>query len=172
MNTPLSPQPLIERAHRVRRSRVQRGATLIEILVSVLILTLGLLGMAALQTRAIQGNLSAGQRAQAIMLSHYILDIMRVDRENAKGLAYNTVKACSASAFSGTTLAKKSLYEWTTIVKGTLGRPDDGTTCVRVKCTAEYECTVEIFWDDSKASGNSNAGAGLSNQVVTVSSRV
>jgi type IV pilus assembly protein PilV len=157
---------------RARRSaaavRVQAGASLVEILVSVLILTLGLLGMAAMQTRALQGNLSAGQRSQATMLSHYIMDVMRVDRERARGGDYNTgtTPVCASGGFGSGTLANNTLTDWTSRVKSTIGRSDDATTCVRVTCQPDYACVVEIFWDDSKVNG------GLAEQSVVVSSRV
>ena len=71
------------------RRTLAKGATLIEILVALLILSLGLLGMAGLQARAVKGNHSAMQRTQAVMMSYYILDAMRVDRANAKAGNYN-----------------------------------------------------------------------------------
>jgi type IV pilus assembly protein PilV len=135
----------------------QRGVTLIEILITVLILSFGMLGMAALQTRALQGNQSSGQRSQAIVLSNYILDVMRVDRESAKGGDYNTGAGgafiCGPAGVSGSTLAKNTLKDWLTTMETNLGAADDDTTCGSVECDAAYVCTVKIKWDDSKAGG-------------------
>ena len=44
------------------RSRNQRGVTLIEVLVSLLVLSIGLLGVAALQVTALQTNQGAHVR--------------------------------------------------------------------------------------------------------------
>ncbi len=147
----------------------QHGATLIEILVAVLILSFGFLGMAALQARAIKGSVSAEQRTQATFHAQYMLDVLRLDRERARGGDYNTGSSaiCNPDAFgtSPTTLADNARKQWLTLVKHTMGRPDDATTCVRVQCDPDYNCTVTIQWDDSRAGG-------LAEQSLVLSSRV
>jgi len=50
---------------------------MIEVLVAVLVLAIGLLGVAALQTNALKNNQSAFQRSQASMLAYYMMDAMR-----------------------------------------------------------------------------------------------
>ncbi len=150
-------QPL-SKANIARRKtkQGQSGATLIEILVTVLILSFGMLGMAALQTRALQGNQSSVQRSQAIMLSNYIMDAMRVDRESAKGGDYNTGAnpICGPSGVSaGATLAKNNMRDWLTAAQLGLGVASDATTCGFISCDGSYACTVRIQWDDRKAGG-------------------
>ncbi len=149
------------------RRRLSCGASLIEVLVAVLILSLGLLGMAALQSRAIKGNISSGQRAQAVMLSNYVLDVMRVDRERARGGSYNTGAnfICSPNAFNGATLAETSRKDWLAAVKQNIGQADDNTTCASIACDADFACTVRIRWDDSLSGG-------LANQTFDISSRI
>jgi type IV pilus assembly protein PilV len=144
-----------------------RGASLIEVLVAVLILSLGLLGMAALQSRALKGNISSGQRAQAVMLSHYLLDVMRVDRESARGGLYNTGAnfICNPNAFNGATLAETSRRDWLTAIKQNIGRDDDNTSCASVACDADFVCTIQIRWDDTLSGG-------LANQTIVIASRV
>ncbi len=143
----------------------QQGATLIEILVSVLILSFGLLGMASLQTRALQGNQSSVQRSQAIMLAQFMMDAMRVDRESAKGGSYNTAYVCSPAGFTGITLAQNNMRDWIDSARGTMGVATDTTTCGAITCNDSYICTVRLRWDDSKAGG-------LSEQVVEIQSRL
>ena len=65
------------RVSSLRRS--QGGATILEVLVSVLVLSLGIFGMVGLQLRALKGNNSSFQRTQAVMMSYYIVDAMKVD---------------------------------------------------------------------------------------------
>lgn len=150
---------------KIRTLRAQSGATLIEILVSVLILSFGLLGMAALQTRALQGNQSSVQRSQAIMLNQYMMDAMRVDRENAKGSMYNTAYVCGPGGISGTdTLAKNNMINWLDNIEKGLGVSEDTTSCGSISCNASYVCTVKIKWDDSKVTN------GLGAQVVELTS--
>lgn len=143
--------------HLSRRSRV-RGATLIEILVALLVLSFGILGMVALQARAIKGNHSAMQRTQAVMMSYYILDAMRVDRQRIKLTPnmYDTTDAYSAAAFNGTTLEDHNRKHWIESLKTTIGSPGDTTTKGSITCTKTGEivdCTVKVTWDDSRANG-------------------
>jgi type IV pilus assembly protein PilV len=133
--------------------RSQQGATLIEILIAVLILSFGLLGMAGLQTRALQGNQSSVQRSQAVMLTNYMMDAMRVDRESAKGLSYNTNGfICGPSGVSGSTLAKNNQRDWLTAAQLNLGAAS--TVCGKIECNSNYLCTVNLKWDDAKAGGS------------------
>jgi type IV pilus assembly protein PilV len=146
----------------VHRHRLptQTGASLIEILIAVLILSFGLLGMAALQTRALQGNQSSLQRSQAVMLNNSVLDAMRIDRENAKGGNYTITNVCGPAGISGTTLAKNNLRDWLTAARDNMAGSDASPVCGTVSCTINYVCTVKLKWDDSKVGG-------LSDQSVT-----
>ncbi|MGH8455898.1 MAG: type IV pilus modification protein PilV, partial [Stenotrophobium sp.] len=64
------------------RSR-QYGVGLIEILVAVLVLSIGILGLGALQTRALADNGSAMNQSMATLASYSILEAMRADQTNA-----------------------------------------------------------------------------------------
>lgn len=61
-------------------SRGQRGATLIEVLVAVLILSVGLLGVAALQAVSLNNNNNAYFRTQAVNLNYEFMDRIRALR--------------------------------------------------------------------------------------------
>ncbi|WP_411834300.1 type IV pilus modification protein PilV [Pseudoxanthomonas mexicana] len=60
--------------------RPVRGFSLIEVMIAVLILALGLLGFALLQTMNVRFAKSANQRTQATNLAYELLDQMRVNR--------------------------------------------------------------------------------------------
>ncbi len=129
-----------------QRARSQ-GMTLIEVLVSVLVLSLGLLGIAALQSMALRGGQSSLESSQAVMQATSIFEAMRANRINAAD--YNTGKVCSAASISGTSLAKNDLKEWLTSMKSTIGTAGDATTCGQIAdCPAD--CKVTVFWDDSR----------------------
>lgn len=65
-----------------RRPDSQAGITLIEVLITVVILMVGLLGMAALQARGQQATLEAYQRSQALLLLSDMANRMSADRNN------------------------------------------------------------------------------------------
>lgn len=54
-----------------------KGFTLVEVLVALLILSIGLLGLAGLQAGGLRSNHSAYLRSQAVMLAHDMADRMR-----------------------------------------------------------------------------------------------
>lgn len=58
----------------------QRGATLIEVLVSVVVVSLGLLGLGVLQGVSLRGNTNAFMRTQATNVAYEIIDQMRANR--------------------------------------------------------------------------------------------
>ena len=57
-----------------------RGFTLLEVLIALLILSFGLLGLAALQAYSVKANQSAHFRSQATALSNMMLDNIRANR--------------------------------------------------------------------------------------------
>jgi type IV pilus assembly protein PilV len=65
---------------RTARSR-SRGFSLIEVLITILILAIGLLGMAALQAVSMRSNQSANFRTQATALAYMIIDRMRANSD-------------------------------------------------------------------------------------------
>ncbi len=65
---------------RFPRRRASRGFSLIEVMISVLILGFGLLGFALLQTMSVRFSQSSNQRTQATNLSYELLDQMRGNR--------------------------------------------------------------------------------------------
>ena len=65
----------------------QRGTTLIEVLIALIVLSIGLLGLALLQVTSVQSNHSAYYRSQATVLAHDLADRMRANRTAALGEA-------------------------------------------------------------------------------------
>lgn len=64
----------------IRHRGPQRGVTLIEVLVSVLIMSFGILGVVALQARAIQFSLDADDRNRAALFADDLAAQMRLAR--------------------------------------------------------------------------------------------
>lgn len=131
----------------------QAGVGLLEVLVAVLILSLGLLGMAGLQTRVLQQNQSSQVRSQAVMLSYSILDALRLDRDGAIAGTYNIPLTCAPPAPNGT-LSGDTLNRWILDLQTRLG--NTANTCGTIACANNGICTVRIVWDDTRAGGNAN----------------
>ena len=73
-------------ANRTRRPsslRPERGFTLIEILVAVLVLSFGLLGLAMLQSTGLRFNTDSYLRSQATILAYDLIDRMRANKAGA-----------------------------------------------------------------------------------------
>lgn len=85
-------------------STPQRGFTLIEVMVAVLILAVGLLGMAGLHARLINGQFEAHQRAQALMLVEEMASRIRANPDGARAGSYDVTNQSLTGNASGCTL--------------------------------------------------------------------
>ena len=81
------------------RKSNDKGFTLLEVLVSVVIVSIGLLGVAAMQTTAILGNTSAINRTRALGLAEEMVDRIRVNAGSTPNIydAINTSGVCGGS---------------------------------------------------------------------------
>jgi type IV pilus assembly protein PilV len=130
---------------------LRRGGTLIEVLVSVLVLSIGLLGAAALQASAMRNNQSSYEHAQMTVLTQGMLDSMRNNLAGVTAGEYEMAGwTCAAPA--GATLAATDIAQWI----GGLQAQINPSACGRITCVAR-DCTVSIQWDDERGTGGSNA---------------
>lgn len=131
---------------RTRQANSQRkhssGFTLMEVLVAVLVLSIGLLGLAGLQLTSLRNNTSAYHRSQATAFAYDILDRMRANREAARSGKYDL--AITATPSSGTTTEAKDLQEWRSLIGGAL---PGGTGSVDVD---DNEVTIVVQWHDER----------------------
>src|SRR5580693_7240389 len=78
--------------------RAHRGFTIVEVLVSLVILSLGLLGIAKLILLTARSTDSAYLRSQATALAYEILDDMRANRQIAIAHGYDTSMTTAPTA--------------------------------------------------------------------------
>ena len=77
-------------SHSLKSARKQRGLSMIELLVAVLVLAIGVLGITALQMVSLQNNRGALFRAEAVQLAYDMMDRIRANPEGAvPGAAYD-----------------------------------------------------------------------------------
>ncbi len=137
----------------------QSGVTLIEVLISVLILSVGLLGLAAMQLHASRFNHSAYLRSQASFLAYDYYDRMRSNRAEAINetsylLNLNTTPAtpsnCSTSACNESEMAAFDKSQWKQAVTSLLPDSDAEVTTANLSLTGTKLLTITIFWQDSR----------------------
>jgi len=174
-------------ANRRIGARTQVGVGLLEVMISVLIMGIGLLGIAAMQATALRNGQSSLERTQAVVQSYAILDVMRANRVDAIAGYYNTTGAdpqCDAadpdvSQPTGQQSAQAEVNTWLGALKRSVGVAGDTTTCGRIACATNSisggTCTVTVQWDDSRGSTTNTNGTatstgegGATRQVVTV----
>lgn len=145
--------------HTSARKHAQRGVGLIEVLIAVLVISIGVLGLAGLQMRALADNGSSMNRSAATAASYSILEAMRLDRAVALAGTYNGTVATNACPAVGTTLKEFQLNNWCSRqLTNFLGAVS--TTTGTINCSATGDCTITIQFDDSKSTG------GVSNQTL------
>lgn len=142
-----------------QRSRnSEQGVTLIEVLVTVLVLLVGLLGTVGLLGRATAAQVESYQRAQALVLLKDIADRLNANRKNA--LTYVTAAALGTgdaqpSDCAGLVGQPLDFCEWSNALKGAsvteggvqLGAMAGARGCIYNTVAAEpREFRVAVAW--------------------------
>ena len=114
----------------------QGGFALIEVMIAVLVISIGLVGMTRLQTRSLQNNSSAYMRTQASLFSAEIISRMQLQTSAQNGLLPTSVPDCNKST-SGT-----PAYRLANAV------PNLIVTC-SISATSRW-LTIKVNWADSR----------------------
>ncbi|MBL4621302.1 MAG: type IV pilus modification protein PilV [Immundisolibacteraceae bacterium] len=95
-------------------NRVQ-GFTLIEVMVTLLILSVGLLGLAGMIGQSLRFNQGGYTRSQGTFLAYEIIDLMRADANNADDYAViydSNIHVCIDNPDAGDNLVNATLGCW------------------------------------------------------------
>ena len=106
------------------QKKYQYGFTLLEVLIALLVLSIGLLGLAALQTTGLRSNLMASMRTQATQLAYDITDRMRANPKGVEAGEYVIDLSEAPSATGATGIALTDLTDWRNSVKKLPGCKD------------------------------------------------
>jgi type IV pilus assembly protein PilV len=139
--------------HRHPRNK-QQGFTLLEVLIALLVLSIGLLGLAALQTIGLRSNEMASMRTTSTMLGYDITDRMRA---NAQGVAdgdyvigtaliSTTLTDCSSDNCDTTQLATYDLNQW----KSAAALLPGGLADITQTAGPPLTHTITVRWDESR----------------------
>ena len=149
------------------------GFSLIEVMVALVILLVGLLGMAALQARASTAELESYQRVQALILMQDITDRMNANRKVAEcyvtssyvGTGYASTPTCSSGSATQQALAVADISAWNDLLQGSaeskgganVGAMIGARGCVSYDAgTAQY--TITVVWQGKTATVAPPAG--------------
>lgn len=126
----------------------QRGVGLIEILISLLVLSIGLLGLAAMQTNGLKHNRNAYYRTQATILAYDIVDRMRANsgQSGSYAIAYGAASgtACSSSC-TPAQIATTDKLQWKANLAGQLPSGDG-----MIEDNGSNNFDITIKWTDGE----------------------
>ena len=132
-----------------------RGFTLLEVLIAVVVLSIGLLGIAGLQSFGQQSNHSSYLRSQATALANDMIDRMRANRAGVQNGDYNAVDTtastysdpgCEGATCSSSEMAQYDMYDWQQELATQL--PTGNGTVTGAGSGSVF--TVTVMWDDDR----------------------
>lgn len=127
--------------------RKQFGFSMLEVLVTMIIVSFGLLGIAGIIANGLKNNQGSYARSQASWLANDIVDRMRANRAVAEGAStspYNL--AIGTAAAVGTSVVAIDLTSWRSALAAALPA---GTGGVSLDSTSK-KVTVTVQWDESR----------------------
>ena len=138
------------------------GFSLIESLIALIIVSIGLLGLAALQTVALRNTQTANIASQATISAHDMIERMRANPTGMRSKTYNIPTPTANSDCYTTTgctpdeLAKNDTYEWVDELTRTIPQssaitcidstPNDGTKSTDAKCDNSGDVYAIKIW--------------------------
>ena len=125
----------------------QSGSSLLEILITMIIIAIGLMGFASMMVQSMKANRAAMQRSLATFYAYNIIDCMRVNRQAAIAGDYNRSYSTSTPAASTSNMADNDLNLWLTSLSGTLPSGEAQITVL------SNTVTVRIRWSENLTSG-------------------
>lgn len=141
---------------------------MVEVLVAVLLVSVALVGMAALQAQSLKNMNSTLQRTAAVQLIASAFEYIRSDvNPSTANLAdYNLPRVCVGSTISATGKMSTWLVRYLAVPRVLRGAHGLQTgTCINVTCDVTH-CQMTVDWNDQKGSG------GLSTQQLIERARL
>jgi type IV pilus assembly protein PilV len=137
----------------------QLGATLIEVMVALLVLSVGILGVAILQLNALKHSDSAMRSTQASFIAQDLLERVRANPDGNYAMASLSQAPTSGNLESP---RDQDLFDFADQLRRMLGSDVQASIAV-----SGARVTVTVDWNDSRAQGNEQ-----STRTLTLSSAV
>ncbi|OGT18950.1 MAG: type IV pilus modification protein PilV [Gammaproteobacteria bacterium RBG_16_57_12] len=141
-----------------------KGFTMMEVLVTIVILSIGLLGLAGLQASSIRNNQSADHHSQAAMMIYDLSDRIRANRNGMAAGNYNAfnpmqVAACNTTAAcTAFEMATNDMFEWNNNISNTL--PNGSGTITGAGAGNLF--TITVRWNDDRTGATGTGCSGNS----------
>lgn len=139
----------------------QRGLSIIEILVTLLTVSLAMLGTVGLQAYSLRLNQAALFRIQAVLLVADLVERLEANKVGAASGLYlqpgDSSKNCVAQPCSHADLAAYDLAQWNSAVSAALPHATTQVTLAQAAKPSTY--TILIGWSDRRQSGTNNAAS-------------
>ncbi|MEE8263183.1 MAG: type IV pilus modification protein PilV [Gammaproteobacteria bacterium] len=132
----------------------QRGFSLIEVMVALMVLAIGLLGLAGLQTLGLKFNTQSYQRTQAVLNAYDIIDRIRANSGGIGAAVYDDVKItlplpplppspdCGAVTCDNAQMANYDITQWKNSLAELLSQ-GKGAVCRGVLAADFAGCIVD-----------------------------
>jgi type IV pilus assembly protein PilV len=128
----------------------QHGFTLLEVLIALLILSIGLLGLAALQTTGLRSTQMASMRTQATQVVYDITDRMRANPAGVAAGEYVIALAEAPADTSAAGTALNDLTEWRDRVEKLPGGKSEITQCNTADGCDGLTHIITVYWDEAR----------------------
>jgi type IV pilus assembly protein PilV len=122
-----------------------RGFTLLEVLIALLVLSIGLLGLAALQTSGLRSNQMATMRTLATQIAYDMTDRMRANTTGMTNLEY-VIATDETPAASPATTAEIDLTEW----RAQVARLPGGLSSITRSAGPPVTHEITVYWDEER----------------------
>ncbi|MBU2571928.1 MAG: type IV pilus modification protein PilV [Gammaproteobacteria bacterium] len=143
----------------------KNGFTLLEVLIAMIVLAIGLLGLAGIQAIGLRNNQSAYHRSQATQLAYDMADRMRVNRAALTNGEYNngaaTANDCEANSCTPAQMAGYDIAQWNAALADQLpggvgvtcidSTSEDGTSAAPACDGNGTTYAVKVWWDDNRS---------------------
>ena len=145
----------------------QQGFTMIEVLITLLIVAVGLLGIASLQMLALNNTGIARNRSVAALQADGLASMMHANQaywqtatvatgDDITGSTFTSSPVClnPSSPCSATDMATYDFQQWLAGVAASLPTGSGKVNCV--KGSSPVSCTIYVYWNENNVAINSS----------------